>query len=52
MSKTTMDIDKLKEALELHAAYLDDHTTGVKAHLSGANLRDADLSGAHLRGDS
>jgi len=41
-----MDIDKLKEALELHAAYLDDHTTGVKADLRGAAMSDA--TGQHL----
>lgn len=47
-SKTTMGLDKLKETLELQAAFLGGDTTGAKANLCGANLRRANLCGADL----
>ena len=40
---------ELQEILHLHNMWLCGNDGGVRANLSGANLRDADLSGADLR---
>ena len=44
-----MTKEELTNALKLHNLWLNGKKNGVKADLSGANLRDADLSGADLR---
>lgn len=38
----------MKEILELHIKWLNSEKDGVRANLSGANLRYANLSGANL----
>lgn len=43
-----MEREKLKEILELHKMWLNNESDGVKANLSGANLRNTYLSGADL----
>ena len=45
-----MTKEELKEALRLHALWLDDSNQGKRADLRGADLRDADLRVADLRG--
>ena len=45
-----MDKDKLQEILDLHAAFVDRKTNGIRANLRGANLCGANLSRANLRG--
>jgi uncharacterized protein YjbI with pentapeptide repeats len=45
-----MTARELQEALRLHLLWLDDDPEGVRADLSGADLRGADLSEADLRG--
>src|ERR1051326_1365895 len=44
-----MTPEKIKEVLTAHAAWLRGDANGIRADLSGANLRRADLSGANLR---
>jgi hypothetical protein len=44
-----MTPEKLAEILAAHKLWLNDEEGGVKADLSGADLREADLSGADLR---
>ncbi|MEO6046015.1 MAG: pentapeptide repeat-containing protein [Candidatus Kapaibacterium sp.] len=43
-------LDQLREIIARHGAWRRGEADGVRADLSGANLRDADLSGANLRG--
>ena len=45
-----MDLEKLKNVLRYHRAWLEGEPEGSRASLSGADLRGADLSGAGLRG--
>lgn len=45
-----MTKEELKEVLRLHALWLESSDQGKKADLCVADLRDADLSGIHLRG--
>src|SRR5208282_210615 len=45
-----MKPEELKQILEVHAKWVRGETGGIKADLSGANLRSADLRGADLRG--
>ena len=42
----TYSTDQLKEILELHQLWVQSKEGGVRATLRGANLRDANLSGA------
>jgi uncharacterized protein YjbI with pentapeptide repeats len=44
-----MTKDELKVILEKHKLWLKDNNEGVRAYLSGADLRGADLMGATLR---
>lgn len=44
------DINKLTEAIQKHAVYLQTGDTSKRADLSDADLSDADLRGADLRG--
>ncbi len=46
----TFTPEELKEILVKHAFYLKGDTTGIRADLYGANLRDANLYGANLSG--
>ena len=48
-SEDRMDKHELKKVLELHLKWLNDED-GIRADLSGADLRGAVLSGADLRG--
>jgi hypothetical protein len=43
-----MTREEIKTVLDLHASWLGNREGGVRADLSGANLREADLSGANL----
>ena len=45
-----MNRESLKMVLELHGKWLNDEPGGVRADLSGANLRGADLGYANLSG--
>jgi len=45
-----MEINKIKEILELHLLWLNGKINGVKADLSGAILLRADFSRADLSG--
>ena len=42
--------EELKKVIELHKKWLKGEENGVRANLSGADLRDANLSGAYLSG--
>ena len=44
----TYTAEELKTILELHLKWLRNEEGGIRANLSGADLRDADLSGADL----
>ena len=44
------DINKLRAALKTHAIYLQTGDASKRAYLRGADLIDADLRGAYLRG--
>ena len=45
-----MNNEELKKVIELHKKWLKGEENGVRANLSGADLRDANLSGAYLSG--
>ena len=45
-----MTKDELAKAIDLHAKWLRGDADGLRVNLRGAVLRDADLSGADLRG--
>ena len=49
-TEAQMNATKLKRILNQHAAWLKDKTTGERANLIGADLRDVNLCGANLRG--
>ena len=45
-----MNQEQLNKILSKHKLWIDGGAEGIRAGLSGAYLRDADLSGAHLSG--
>ena len=49
-AKREITKEELKEILELHKLWVIGDPKGVRANLSGADLRNANLSGAYLSG--
>ena len=45
-----MNQQELQQVLKLHQKWLNNEEDGVRADLSGSNLRGSDLSGSNLRG--